>query len=117
MIKPQMDQQLKVLKELDDLIARSDAEGKTGTASAEDVEHLRAYTSDMRRACSAAIALETALTPPKVEKKAEPTAEEKKPAKRKPRAKKAEPVVETPPADAPAPETAEAEDDDLSFLD
>ena len=113
MIKPQMDQQLKVLKELDDLIARSDAEGKTGTASAEDVDHLRAYASDMRRACSTAIALETALTPPKEEKKAE----EKKPAKRKPRAKKAEPVVETPPVDAPAPETAEAEDDDLSFLD
>ena len=117
MIKSQMEQQLRVLKELDDLIARSDAEGKTGTASAEDVDHLRAYTSDMRRACSTAISLETALTPPKEEKKAEPTAEEKKPAKRKPRAKKAEPVVETPPADAPAPETAEAEDDDLSFLD
>ncbi|WP_314331157.1 hypothetical protein [Selenomonas noxia] len=113
MIKSQMEQQLRVLKELDDLIARSDAEGKTGTASAEDVDHLRAYASDMRRACSTAIALETALTPPKEEKKAE----EKKPAKRKPRAKKAEPVVETPPADAPAPETAEAEDDDLSFLD
>ena len=117
MIKSQMEQQLRVLKELDDLIARSDAEGKTGTASAEDVDHLRAYASDMRRACSTAIALETALTPPKEEKKAEPTAEEKKPAKRKPRAKKAEPVVETPSADAPAPETAEAEDDDLSFLD
>ena len=117
MIKSQMEQQLGVLKELDDLIARSDAEGQTGTASAEDVDHLRGYVADMRRACNAAIALETALTPPKEEKKAEPTAEEKKPAKRKPRAKKAEPVVETPPADAPAPETAEAEDDDLSFLD
>jgi hypothetical protein len=116
MIKPQMNQQLKVLKELDDLIARSDAEGKTGTASAEDVDHLRAYASDMRRACNAAIALETALTPPKAEKKAEPAAEEK-PTKRKSRAKKDEPKAETPPADAPAPETAEAEDDDLSFLD
>ena len=119
MIKPQMNQQLKVLKELDDLIARSDAEGKAGTASAEDVNHLRAYTSDMRRACNAAIALETALTQPKTEKKEEPAAQaaEEKPAKRKSRAKKAEPKAETPPADAPAPETAEAEDDDLSFLD
>lgn len=117
MIKPQMDQQLKVLKELDDLIARSDAEGKTGTASAEDVDHLRAYASDMRRACNAAIALETALTQPKAEKKEEPAAEEKKPAKRKSRAKKMESVAEPPPADMPAPETAEAEDDDLSFLD
>ena len=117
MIKSQMEQQLRVLTELDGLIARSDAEGKTGTASAEDVDHLRGYVADMRRACNAAIALETALTPPKEEKKAEPTAEEKKPAKRKPRAKKAEPVVETPPADAPASETAEADDDDLSFLD
>lgn len=121
MIKPQMNQQLKVLKELDDLIARSDAEGKTGTASTEDVDHLRAYTSDMRRACNTAVALETALAQPKAEKKEEkkeePAAEEKKPAKRKSRAKKVEPVAETPPADAPAPETAEAEDDDLSFLD
>ena len=120
MIKPQMNQQLKVLKELDDLIARSDAEGKTGTASTEDVDHLRAYTSDMRRACNAAIALETALTPTKAEKKKEePAAQaaEEKPAKRKSRAKKDEPKAETPPADAPAPETAEAEDDDLSFLD
>ena len=117
MIKSQMEQQLRVLKELDDLIARSDAEGKTGTASAEDVDHLRAYASDMRRACNAAIALETALTQPKAEKKEEPAAEEKKPAKRKSRAKKMEPVAEPPPADMPAPETAEAEDDDLSFLD
>lgn len=117
MIKSQMEQQLRVLKELDDLIARSDVEGKTSTASAEDVDHLRAYVADMRRACNVAIALETTLTPPKEEKKAEPAAEEKKPAKRKSRAKKAEPVAETPPADAPAPETAEAEDDDLSFLD
>lgn len=117
MIKSQMEQQLRVLKELDDLIARSDVEGKTSTASVEDVDHLRAYVADMRRACNVAIALETALTPPKEEKKAEPAAEEKKPAKRKSRAKKAEPVVETPPADAPTPETAEAEDDDLSFLD
>lgn len=121
MIKSQMDRQLGVLKELDELIARSDAEGQTGTASAEDVDHLRAYASDMRRACNTAIALETALTPPKVEKKEEkkeePAAEEKKPAKRKSRAKKDEPKAETPPADAPAPETAEAEDDDLSFLD
>lgn len=113
MIKSQMERQLSVLKELDDLIARSDVEAQTGTASAEDVDHLRGYVADMRRACNAAIALETALTPPKEEKKAEPAAEEKKPAKRKSRAKKAEPKPETP----PAPETPETEADDLSFLD
>lgn len=113
MIKSQMDRQLGVLKELDDLITRSDAEGQTGTASAEDVDHLRGYVADMRRACNVAIALETALTPPKEETKAEPVAEEKKPAKRKSQAKKVEPAAETP----PAPETAEAEDVDLSFLD
>lgn len=117
MIKSQMEQQLRVLKELDDLIARSDAEGKTGTASTEDVDHLRGYVADMRRACNAAIALETVLTPPKEEKKAEPAAEEKKTAKRKSRAKKVEPVAETPPADVPVSETSEAEGDDLSFLD
>ena len=116
MIKSQMEQQLRILKELDDLIARSDAEGKTGTASAEDVDHLRTYTADMRRACNVAIALETALTPPKEEKKAEQAVEEK-PAKRKSRAKKAEPKTEALPSDAPMPETTEAEDDDLSFLD
>ena len=113
MIKSQMDRQLGVLKELDDLITRSDAEGQTGTASAEDVDHLRGYVADMRRACNVAIALETALMPTREEKKEEPVAEEKKPAKRKSRAKKVEPAAETP----PAPETAEAEDDDLSFLD
>ena len=116
MIKSQMDRQLGVLKELDELIARSDAEGQTGTASAEDVDHLRSYVADMRRACNVAIALETALTPPKEEKKAEQAVEEK-PAKRKSRAKKAEPKTEALPADVPMPETAEAEDDDLSFLD
>ena len=116
MIKSQMDRQLGVLKELDELIARSDAEGQTGTASAEDVDHLRGYVADMRRACNVAIALETALTPPKEEKKAEQAVEEK-PAKRKSRAKKAEPKTEALPADVPMPETAEAEDDDLSFLD
>jgi hypothetical protein len=116
MIKSQMEQQLRVLKELDDLIARSDAEGKTGTASAEDVDHLRTYVADMRRACNAAIAIETALTPPKEEKKAEPAAEEK-PAKRKSRAKKTEPKTEALLVDVPMSETAEAEDDDLSFLD
>lgn len=119
MIRSQMEQQLRVLKELDDLIARSDEEGNTGTASAEDVDHLRAYVADMRRACNAAIALETALTPPKEEKKAEPAAEAK-PAKRKSRAKKAEPKPEiTPEETAPqeTPESAETEDLDLSFLD
>ena len=45
MIKSQMDRQLGVLKELDELITRSDAEGQTGTASAEDVDHLRGYVS------------------------------------------------------------------------
>lgn len=69
MIKSQMEQQLKALKELDDLITRADAEGQTGTASAEDVDHLRGYVADMQRACNTAITLETALIPPKKEKK------------------------------------------------
>ena len=120
MIKSQMDRQLGVLKELDDLITRSDSERKTGTASTEDVDHLRGYVADMRRACNAAIALETALTPPKEEKKEEAPAAEAKPAKRKSRAKKAEPKPEiTPEETAPqeTPEGAETEDLDLSFLD
>ena len=112
MIKQQMERQLTVLKDLDGLLTRAATEGQTGTATAEDVEHLRRYVDDMRRACDTAIALETAL------KKAEA------PTKRKTRAKKADtPAPEPDKADktaAPAPEPeapAEPEDNDLSFLD
>ena len=118
MIKSQMDRQLGVLKELDDLITRSDAEGQTGTASAEDVDHLRGYVADMRRACNTGIALEAALknlAKPKTTKEAA----EEKPAKRKTRAKKAaEPApVPEPDITEAAAESMEPEDDDLSFLD
>lgn len=122
MIKPQMERQLTVLRDLDGLLTRADTEEQTGTATAEDIEHLRKYISDMRRACNTAIALETAL------KKAEA------PTKRKTRAKKADtPAPEPDKAEAtipepdkadktaapvPEPETpAEPEDNDLSFLD
>ena len=122
MIKGKMEQQLSVLKELDELLAHTDIEGQTGTATVEDVDHLRKYISDMRRACNTAIALETAL------KKAEA------PTKRKTRAKKADtPAPEPDKAEAtipepdkadktaapvPEPETpVEPEDNDLSFLD
>lgn len=104
MIKGKMEQQLSVLKELDELLARTDIEGQTGTATVEDVDHLRKYISDMQRACNTAIALEAAL---------------KKPAKRKTRAKKAaEPApVPEPDITEAAAESTEPEDDDLSFLD
>ena len=110
MIKGKMEQQLSVLKELNELLVRANTEGQTGTATAEDIEHLRKYISDMQRACNTAIALETAL------KKSEA------PTKRKTRAKKTE-APEPDKADklettTPEPETAaEAEDNDLSFLD
>ena len=119
MIKQQMERQLTVLKDLDGLLTRAATEGQTGTATAEDIEHLRRYVDDMRRACDTAIALETTL------KKAEA------PTKRKTRAKKADtPAPEPDKAEAtipepdkaeatiPEPETpAEPEDNDLSFLD
>lgn len=109
MIKGKMEQQLSVLKELDELITRSDTDGKTGTATAEDIEHLRKYVSDMRRACNTAIALETAGQ------------DEKKSAKRKAKtkAKEAEAAEREPEKSAEEvnPENAEAEDDDLGFLD
>ena len=123
MIKQQMERQLTVLKDLDGLLTRAATEGQTGTATAEDVEHLRRYVDDMQRACNTAIALETAL------KKSEA------PTKRKTRAKKTEAPEpdKADKADAPAPEpdkadkletttpepetAAEAEDNDLSFLD
>ena len=120
MANSQMKQQLKVLKELDDLITRTDAEGQIGTASAEDIDHLRKYVADMRRACNTAIALETALTPPKKEKKEDAPAAEAKPAKRKSRVKKAKSKEETPTVQETTngmPENAETDDLDLGFLD
>ena len=112
MIKGKMEQQLSVLKELDELLARTDIGGQTGTATVEDVDHLRKYIGDMQRACNTAIALEAALAANQKEKaEAEATAEEK-PTKRKTRTKKAEPAPE-----APKEGSAEPEDDDLGFLD
>ena len=102
MIKGKMEQQLSVLKELDELLARTDIEGQTGTATVEDVDHLRKYVGDMQRACNTAIALEAAL---------------KKPAKRNTRAKKAEKPAPEPGKTEAAAESTEPEDDDLSFLD
>lgn len=118
MIKGKMEQQLSVLKELDELITRSDTDGKTGTATAEDIEHLRKYISDMRRACDTAIAIEAALKKPAKSEPVKDTAEEK-PAKRKTRAKKAaEPApVPEPDITEAAAESTEPEDDDLGFLD
>lgn len=112
MIKSKMEQQLGVLKELDELITRSDTDGKTGTATAEDIEHLRKYISDMRRACDTAIAIEAALAANQKEKAEAEAPAEEKPTKRKTRTKKTEPAPE-----APKEEPAEPEDDDLGFLD
>lgn len=118
MIKQQMERQLTVLRDLDGLLTRAAAEGQTGTATVEDVDHLRKYISDMQRACNTAIALEAALKKPA---KSEPVkdAAEEKPAKRKTRAKKAaEPApVPEPDITEAAAESMEPEDDDLSFLD
>lgn len=109
MIKGKMEQQLSVLKELDELITRSDTDGKTGTATTEDIEHLRKYISDMRRACDTAIAIEAALA----------ESQKEKPAKRRTRAKKASEPAPVPEPDITeaAAESTEPEDDDLSFLD
>lgn len=119
MIKTQMERQLQVLKELDELLTRADIEGQTGTATAEDVDHLRKYTSDMQRACNTAIAIEAALKKPAKTEPAKEDADKEKPAKRKTRAKKAaEPApVPEPDITEAAAESMEPEDDDLSFLD
>lgn len=118
MIKGKMEQQLSVLKELDELLARTDIEGQTGTATVEDIDHLRKYVGDMQRACTTAIALEAALKKPAKPETTKKAAEEK-PAKRKTRAKKAaEPApVPEPDITEAAAESTEPEDDDLSFLD
>ena len=116
MIKGKMEQQLSVLKELDELLARTDIEGQTGTATVEDVDHLRKYVGDMQRACTTAIALEAALKKPAKPETTKEAAEEK-PAKRKTRAKKAEKPAPEPDITEAAAESTEPEDDDLSFLD
>lgn len=107
MIKGKMEQQLSVLKELDTLLVRANTEDQAEAATAEDIEHLRKYVADMRRACNTAIALETAGQ------------DKKKPAKRKAKTKEAEPAEKKPekPAEEVNPENAEAEDADLDFLD
>lgn len=103
MIKNQMERQLDVLKELKELVDKADAAETTGDVSAEDIDHLRGYVEDMRRACNVAIALEETLSP-------KPEKAETKPApKKKSRPKKK--VEET-----PAPASAN-EDDALDFLD
>ena len=119
MIKGKMEQQLSVLKELDELITRSDTDRKTGTATTEDIEHLRKYISDMRRACDTAIAIEAALAANQKEKAEAEAPAEEKPAKRRTRAKKtSEPApVPEPDITEAAAESTEPEDDDLSFLD
>lgn len=116
MIKSKMEQQLSVLKELDELITRSDTDGKTGTATAEDIEHLRKYISDMQRACNTAIAIEAALKKPAKTEPVKEDTDKEKPAKRKTRAKKAEKPAPEPDITEAAAESTEPEDDDLSFL-
>ena len=117
MIKQQMERQLTVLRDLDGLLTRAAAEGQTGTATAEDVDHLRKYTSDMQRACTTAIALEAALKKPAKPETTKEDADKEKPAKRKTRAKKAEKPAPEPGKTEAATESTEPEDDDLSFLD
>lgn len=117
MIKQQMERQLTVLRDLDGLLTRAAAEGQTGTATAEDVDHLRKYTSDMQRACTTAIALEAALKKPAKPETTKEDADKEKPAKRKTRAKKAEKPAPEPGKTEAAAESTEPEDDDLSFLD
>ena len=111
MIKHQMNSQLGVLKELQNLIDKADAAEATGDVSAEDIDHLRGYVEDMRRACKVAIALEEMLSPK--QEKAAAKSEEKSAPKKKSRPKK---KAEETPAPAPAPAPAD-EDDALDFLD
>ena len=116
MIKTQMELQLQVLKELDELLTRADIEGQTGTATVEDVDHLRKYVGDMQRACNTAIAIEAALKKPAKTEPAKEDTDKEKPAKRKTRAKKAEKPAPEPDITEADTESTEPEDDDLSFL-
>ena len=108
MIKHQMEQQLKVLEELSDLVNKAETAGNVDNVTKEDTQHLRGYIKDMQRACKTAIAIEEALKPS--------TTEAVKPSetpKRKTRTKK--PVAQK--EVAPEPQKAQTEDADLSFLD
>lgn len=108
MIKSQMEQQLKILEELSELVNKAEATGNVSNVTKEDMQHLRGYIGDMQRACRTAIAIKEALKPLATEA-AKPT----EAPKRKARTKKLVTKKEA----APEPQKAQPEDADLSFLD
>ena len=104
-----MDQQLGVLKDLDELLAH-DAQAKGAHGVAENcIKALREYTDSMRAACEAAKTMAQHYTTKKAEQAAAPAAKTPDPAPK--RTKKEKPIEPEP------VETAEPEDDDLGFLD
>ena len=108
-----MDQQLGVLKDLDELLAH-DAQAKGSHGVAETcVKALREYTDSMRAACEAAKTMAQHYTT----KKAEPAAAAsvaKTPEPAPKRTKKEKPVE---PETTKTVEAVESEDVDLDFLD
>lgn len=103
-----MDQQLGVLKDLDELLAH-DAQAKGAHGVAENcVKALREYTDTMRAACEAAKTMAQHYTTKKTEPAA-PAAKTPEPAPKRTKREK--------PAEPEPVETVESEDDDLDFLD
>ena len=103
-----MDQQLGVLKDLDELLAH-DAQAKGAHGVAENcIKALREYTDSMRAACEAAKTMAQHYTTKKAEPAAAPAAKTPKPAPKRTKMEK--------PAEPEPVETVESEDD-LDFLD
>jgi hypothetical protein len=113
-----MNQQLKALKDIEDLLAHDAKQTATHSIKQEDIEALKTYISTMKLACNTAIALakhyESKTAPAKLvadvpegseeESEATPAAPVKDPKKKK-EPKPPEPAKEEPPID-----------DDLDFL-
>ena len=85
-----MDQQLRVLEKLENLIEDCDDRMTYGEAKEADVQHLREYCADMRRAAETAKALAKAIAPVYKEEDDKRKAEDEKKKKDEAAAKRSE---------------------------
>ncbi|AEG59355.1 hypothetical protein [Desulforamulus ruminis] len=115
-----MNQQLKALKEIEDLVSHDENQASTHSIETEDLEALKTYVETMKRA--AATASELAKHYKKGAQKDTPdSGTDEKPKKKRASAKKQEepaqkPVEEQPEQPEQPEETAAAEEDEFDFL-
>ena len=126
-IDSNMDQQLRVLKHLGELIDDCEDRMVFGEASEDDIRHLRGYCADMARAAEVAKKLTAALAPIYKEEDEQKKAEEEKKKKEEAAAKRSEAAKkaaatrkakEEKKAEEPDEDSSEESgDDDADFLD